>query len=63
MWVHSPSPPVEWQGGPVPLAATKLPSHKATWVTLCHRSLTVTHCSGTTAAPVSQANLGDTSYN
>lgn len=30
MWVHSPSPPVGWQGGSVPLTATKLPSHKAT---------------------------------
>lgn len=29
-WGHSPSPPVGWQGGPVPLAATKLPSHKNT---------------------------------
>lgn len=25
-----PQPPVGWQGGPVPLAATKLLSHKAT---------------------------------
>lgn len=41
------------------------PSYRATkpQVTLSHRSLTVTNCSGTTAGPVSQANLRDTSCN